>query len=49
MSDHSESSFANSGVRLMQILIQMSVIGLYYVGETMQEVSHSDDDVVFDY
>lgn len=32
----------------MQILIEILVIGFNDVGEAMQQIAHSDDDVVFD-
>ena len=46
--DDSKRGLPDPGVLLMQILIEMLVVRLDDVGEAMQEVSHGDDDVVFD-
>lgn len=48
MSDDSKCGLPNPGIFLMQILIEMLVVGLDDIGEAMQQIPHGDDDVVLD-
>ena len=47
MSDNSQSGLPHSGILLMKILVEVSVVRLNYVWKTVQEITHSNNDVVF--
>lgn len=49
MSDDCQSGLAHFRILLVQVLVEVFVVGLYDVGEAVQQVAHGDDDVVLDY
>lgn len=49
MGDDSQGGLSDFWILLMQVLIEILVIRLNDVREAMKEVSHCNDDVIFDY
>ncbi len=49
MGNDSESGLSDSGISLMQILIEISVVRFNDIWETMQQISHCDNDVIFNH
>ena len=48
MGDDSEGGLSDLRILLMQVLIEILVIGFDDVGEAVKQIAHSDDYVVFD-
>lgn len=48
MRQHSKRGFPDSHIFILQIPVQVMIVGFNNVGESVQEITHGDDNVVFD-
>jgi hypothetical protein len=48
MRQYSERGLSHAHILILQIPVQVMIVRLNNVGESMQEITHGDDDVVFD-
>ena len=48
MRQHSERGFPDPHIFILQIPVQVMIVWFNNVGESVQEITHGDDNVVFD-